>query len=218
MAKLKNFPFLLSGKIGDMVACSGRTIKPYVRKLPQFKAEPTEAQLKSRLKFRMASKFLQAFASLVDECWTRPSYRRLSPRTQAFGGIIYYITGDYPDLRIDYSMIQLSSGTSPLVANCKMVIESDLLRVTWEDPHDLLQFEDDVVIVALYDERLKASLILWGPFCRRDEKAEWVIPETFAKEGAHAWLILRSVRKRNASSTMYLGSFINQSRGGSADE
>lgn len=208
MAKLSNSPFRLSGKIGNMVACSGSERGTYLRRLSSTEKPPSLAQLAVRLKMKLASEILTPFRSLIKDCWKKKSYRRLSPFSQAMSHILNQaFEGTYPDLTLDYARVQLSYGKLQMAIEPSCMMEGGQLKLSWAYPERVYGSSFDEAIVAVYNEVHKAAIIFRNGIRRSDSYTELKIPATLVQGGLHVWLLFQSEDGKSASQSSYLGRF-----------
>ena len=128
--KDNQFPFLISGKIGNLV---GRVIngKQFFSKMPgPRKGKPTIRELQVRRNMAIATGFLKKLVPIVkkyDEPNGNTGYHK------AMSHILRNaIQGNHPDQRIDYSRVVLGEGSLPNPK--KYQVESPakgLLEFTW---------------------------------------------------------------------------------------
>ena len=124
------FPFLVSGKIGDLV---GRVIngKQFFSKMPgPRKGKPTIGELGIRRKFSIAIRFLKPIVPILrkyDEPIRRKGFNKAASLI-----IRHAIQGQYPDQRIDYSRVVLGEGYLPNPKTYQLKSPAKgLLEFTW---------------------------------------------------------------------------------------
>jgi len=124
------FPFLVSGKIGDLV---GRVIngKQFFSKRPgPRKGKPTIGELGMRKKFSMAIRFLKPIIPILRK-YDEPSRRKGFHKAVSLL-IRHAIQGQHPDQRIDYSRVVLGEGRLPNPRTYQVKSPAKgLLEFTW---------------------------------------------------------------------------------------
>jgi len=93
----------------------------------------TEAQQSQRLKFSIASRFLQPCRDFL-----RAGYKNYAIKKSAHNAAMSYtitnaITGTYPALNIDYPKVMLSRGALTTAANAHADFTGGVVDITWDD-------------------------------------------------------------------------------------
>ena len=150
------FPFLVSGKVGDLV---GRVIngKQFFSKMPRRrKGKPTALELGARRKFSIAVRFLKPILPILRK-YDEPTLRKGFNKATSLV-IRHAIVGQHPDQRIDYSRVVLGEGN---LANPKTYqVESPakgLLEIGWS--LELVKrgvTKSDRIFVVVYCEAMHA--------------------------------------------------------------
>lgn len=198
--------YILSGKVGDLVYCKGPSGKQYVRRRPKIMKEPSEAQLASRLRLKLAANFLSAFRDVIKETWKQKKYKRTpQPFNQATSHTLRCaITGTYPDLKINYEEVCLSYGTLVRPDEPSVLRDENQLLITWETDWRVWDTDSELV-VALFHEEMQASLIFRERARRGDGNVLLDLPEGFKNGTIHAYMLFLGHDGKNASRTVYIG-------------
>src|SRR5688572_17879065 len=123
-----------SGKVGTVVGGSWKGI-PYMRSLPNRKknGKLTPGQEQQQEKFKLASRFIRELSQLVSHSFqavagqTSRNAALSSVITQAIGGV-------YPNLVIDYSVVQVAKGILKKASNTAAVSTvAGKLAFSWTD-------------------------------------------------------------------------------------
>lgn len=156
MARLK-FGILgpLIGKIADLVGYV-RLGMPLLRTKPKkTKKKKTRSDGQKAVNARF--KLVKSFVSLIGE-FIHVGYANDVAKTQRIpeNGAVSYIlreavTGEYPNLQIDYSKVLVSRGRLPKPRNPNVELEGNILRFTWEvDPKWGYPLNRDQVMLLAY--------------------------------------------------------------------
>ena len=106
-----NGPF--TGKVGTAVGTQWKGI-PVLRSRPQKRKKPfSEAELRQQAKFKLMSRFLKMATPMLDITF-RQAAVQMSGFNKAFSyNVKNAITGEYPDLKIDFPMVRVGQGDLP---------------------------------------------------------------------------------------------------------
>lgn len=148
------FPFLVSGKVGDLV---GRVIngKQFFSKMPRRrKGKPTAPELGARRKFYIAIRFLKPILPILrkyDEPTRRKGFNKATSLV-----IRHAIVGQHPDQRIDYSRVVLGEGNLPNPKTYQVESPAKgLLEIVWSP--ELIKrgvTKSDRIFVVVYCETM----------------------------------------------------------------
>lgn len=207
MAKLLNpFSLAFSGKLGDKVGVKGR-YGYYVRSVGQVKVPPTEKQLASRMKMSLAISFMNPIKDLLQMVYLNPKKERMSACNRAVGDMVKYaIAGGYPDLYIDFSKVEVSSGRLWGACRLTLSVAPDwTIGLSWDlSYYGQYAAPDDKVIVLLYDPDSRL-FHLENKDARRSDASLEFKPPIVPVSCMHGWLIFYSEALKTASSSLYLG-------------
>lgn len=121
-----------SGKIGNVVGGNWKGIN-YIR----VKSVPTnpksDKQVAQRTKFSTALSFLQPITPFL-----RVGYKLFTAKQTAFNAAMSQvltnaITGESPDIAIDYTKAQVSAGTLTAATNGAFTYDNGEITLTWDD-------------------------------------------------------------------------------------
>lgn len=211
MAKIKNgFGLQISGKVGSLVFCNGLLRKPYTRSLPTKRTDASPAQMATRIKMKIAMKFLNPLRPLIMNSWKAKRGKQVQPFYAALGVLMSAaIKGTYPDLFIRYEEAQLSSGNLPPASDASFLTDKNDLLIGWESIEATFKYEDDEAVVVLYHEEKEAAIIFRERAGRRDGAVLIKLPDGFMKGKLHVYLLFLSHDKKNASLSTYIGCITN---------
>lgn len=198
-----------TGKIGQTVLSAWRKLH-IARSAPaKSRKKPSIAQLEQRLRLKIASGFLQRLTEFINIGFpsNKKNMTNMNVAQQHF--LKNAITGTYPNLIIDHTQIQMSSGDLAQVYNLRMSLTSGIQEVmlTWQNPVNLkLGIEEhDQVQLCLYAENAhdRSTWIFRDVAFRSDLKV--TLPFSGNWSIIHIWMFLISADKKRASITKYLG-------------
>ena len=203
--KDNQFPFLISGKIGNLV---GRVIngKQYFSKPPvRRKRNPTDAELGIRRKFAIAIRFLKPIVPILrkyDELTGKKGYNKATSHI-----IRQAIQGEYPNYRIDYDRVVLGEGSLPNPRTFQVESPAKgLLEFTWsmELVKRGVSKSDRIFTVAYCEARHEFQYQPSGAE-RRDRKFLMDV-SCFSGKQVHVWFGFASPNGALVSTSVYTGS------------
>ena len=116
------------------------------------------------------------------------------------------LTGEYPNMRIDYSKVILSHGDVPVPVEVGVTKAEGGVRIKWETTSDIhWTHENDSVMVLLYFPGKDRSIPMFNAGRRKD--AELFIPlhKDYANEPMEVYMCFRSADGTAISDSVYLG-------------
>lgn len=206
-----------SGKVGNIVGSSWKGTN--VMKIrPSSVTNPnTEKQQNQRLRFALVGRFLQAHRNLVNI-----GFNAYKPGMSATNAAMSYnlsnaITGDFPDLSIDFSKVQLSRGSLNLLTQASVTApEPSAVLINWSDNSGIMNaLASDQLSVGLFDpgsgesvyfincaSRADASISLNTPVEWTGRKVEVL---AFFSTGTN---LIMNTKRQSVSNTQWLGSVV----------
>ncbi len=188
----------ISGKIGPVSIYKTKFGTQVVRSYSKPHDPKTEKQLAHRQKFALVSKGLSPLCKIIQHGFKGDvrTYRKVM-------SIAYQeaVLGEYPNFKLDYSVIKIAEGNISLPANIKAEVDkgslagSHTVDFSW-DPN---KRRDRVNIVCLNEKTMKAKQYQ-GVARRADGEASIELPEGWEVSDSHFWIYLTSVDFKNSSS------------------
>ncbi|WP_069660255.1 DUF6266 family protein [Arcticibacter eurypsychrophilus] len=205
MAIFKNNRY--SGKMGGLTYYVDQFGNQCTRALPSRSAAPSDKQLCSRLKFKMAMNFLQPIRALVIKSWHGDSHKSGLPFDASLGMMIKQaVEGEYPDLYVNYSRVQISRGMMDRPLNLKFVMENDEAVLTWENNSFICKASspDDILQFVLVNEAKESKMVFEQKALRGDLSLRLALPATFGNDELHGFFFFVNHNFKEASATTYL--------------
>lgn len=207
---LKGITGAYTGKVGNVVGSSWRGID-YIRSLPKKSSKPaSEDQMAQRTRFAMATNFLKSIKDILKIGFSDSKQRGKMGYNVAFQHLITNaITGIYPALSIDYSSVQIASGS--LAALMGLQTEESapqVLTLSWQpDVNRFNAFADDQVIVLLYnvDENFFSA---YEGVSRVDSSLDITLPVSYTGKTMVGWTFSIHRDGKVTSSSQYIGEFV----------
>jgi len=162
----KGFLGGFAGKMGTGVGSSWRG-KRYLKSLPartKHKRKPSPKQEAARARFSMARRFVQPIAQLLELTFTDNSSVATGANNAVAQVITEAITGVYPALSIDYSLVKISRGSFPPADNAVATTTGGKLYFTWTPNADTgnARPTDKAVLVAYSPEKQRWVYVTSG--------------------------------------------------------
>jgi hypothetical protein len=208
MARLKQGIFgPISGKLGSLVGSSWMGI-PYLKKAPKpnKNLKRTPAQVANNQKFAYVNDWLIPF-----HAYLTIGFNNLAIGKTAIGAALSAVyntvfTGIMPEIEIDYSKMQISSGSLRGLSNVSITyMEGSHIYVAWNDnPGPGIKFDDQVMLV-LYSEELKITEGFNSSVKRVQKKYDFPLSKEMAGQVLHAYIAVVANNRKKASNTIYLG-------------
>ena len=199
-----NGPF--SGKVGTAVGSSWRG-KWVLRAKPQKRTSGfSPLELRQQAKFSLMNKFLHLLLPLLNRTFQQFAIQ-MTGYNKAFSyNVKNAITGDYPDLKIDYSMVLLGRGDLPNAESPAAISTSPgKLDLTWKDNSGKGKaIATDKAFVAVYEE--KSNLWDFGSDLAVRSAGAYTMDLTeFNGKTVQAYLGFISADEKEVTDTVYIG-------------
>jgi len=195
-----------SGKAGSFIGSSWRDIN-YMRGIPKISKKPkTLKQLEQQAKFAAAVKFIQPVKDLLNVGFGGQKSGRASGYNLALKHVLENaISGNYPDLSIDYSKAQFAKGSLAAPIGSAVLAEAGELLLSWSpDLNPFNAFIDDEATVLIYDPA--SNIYMSGPLgiVRVEGEMTISIPSAYLGNTVHVYMFFMS-RQGKLSNSSYVG-------------
>jgi len=193
----------IQGKVGPTVGTNWRGIH-YMRSLAEKSKKPaTEKQLATRLKFKMASKFLTPMRDIIRIFPKGKTNIRKTDFNEAASIIIKNIKGEYPNFTIPFEEAVFTRGSLMGVFPSVEVVDDVGIKVSWSTRLGRGASYNDEINILVFDSgrddyyHLKDSI-------RSD--GEKIITLEGVNEGIfHVWTFVSSSNDLERSNSRYCG-------------
>ena len=196
-----------SGKAGPVVGSSWEGIG-YSRSNAR-KTRNRDVSMKTEIqtaKFKLASSFVKAIASLLAILFP-DSKTKTTGRNNALSSVLQQaITGDYPDLRIEYSKVFMASGSLSLTVNPTATsTEPGVINFKWKDGtgYGNAKATDRPILIA-FCESLNACSFIVSDASRSAETASLPV-QLFSGKEVHTWISFLSENGKDVATSSYTG-------------
>lgn len=197
----------LSGTIGDRVYSSWKGTS-YSRSKPvSIKNPRTPAQQAQRAKMNVILKFLKPCKEFV-----RIGFQTKAKNMSAFNYATSFIyknalTGEYPDLSIDYSKVLLSTGNLDGPFEPKIALTSACeIEFSWQINIDAYNyFLNDCAMVLVYNPAKQEAIIVTDGNSRISMHQRVTIPPSYAGDEVICYIAFRDYNGKKVSDSKFLG-------------
>jgi hypothetical protein len=198
-----------AGTVGTVIGGNWKGID-YIRSKPAVRVGgATPAQLAHRERFAVVGTFVKAVSELLSIAYQNyPA--RMSANNHVFGHIMKNaLLGEYPDLRIDYSKVAVSSGKLPNAANPAAAASgTDGVRFSWSDNTGTgLAKAGDRAILVIYCDELKECVFDLISTTRNQGNGMVSVPK-FTGKTVHTWVSFLSETGKDVAPSFYTGSVV----------
>lgn len=195
-----------SGKVGNVVGASWRSIA-YMRSLPTSMRNPrTEKQVTQRNKFALIGKFLKTIIPVIRVGFKNIAGATNSAYSAAMSHNIHHaVKGVYPDFEIDFQNVTIARGGLYPASNVTTVCESGKLKFTW-DPSLLnnTSTEDRAMVVA-YNASKEEAVYDLNVATRAEGNGLLEVPRTWDGDAVETFVAFTSEDGAQVSDTVYTG-------------
>lgn len=198
----------VSGKIGSVVYVNAKGGN-FVRKAPKKKpkgAPRSPAQIANEEKMKFANELTAPFHPFFTV-----GFQNLSPGKTAIHmaySVNYHnaITGEYPNLGVDYTRVVISEGNLPQLNQPEMkLITGDVLELTWQQNTSSKASFDDQVMLVVYCPELKITDGFTGGAKRTAKQCLFRFDRRLVGKPLEVYLSVTSLDRKKVADSVYLG-------------
>ncbi|WP_312190844.1 DUF6266 family protein [Sphingobacterium sp.] len=197
-----------SGKVGAVIASSWKSIN-YLKGLPKKRTKGmSEEQLIQQERFLTISKFLMPITPILQVGFGLSKTEKMAPTNVAMQlNIAQAITGVYPDFAVDYSKIDISTGSYLSGGSMAATVAAGILSVDWDTTLNSLYKTkaDDQVIILIYQPEKDEFMTAPTPPTRADGTIDIEIPAHLLGGKGHVWIFFTDRKATKVSKSSYLG-------------
>lgn len=196
------------GKIGQVVGSSWRGID-YMKSLPRINKnrQPTPGQLEQQAKFGMMTAFLNPLRDVLDIGFRNTPSTATTYNHALADNIRSAISGVYPALAIEYSLVQLSRGAMPGGSNPAVIAApGGILEFSWGDNTGKGKaLATDRAVALVYCPELNDSEYSMGEATRADQSLIITLPPEFAGKAVETWIFWAAASGKEVTGSTYTG-------------
>ncbi|CAM4401743.1 hypothetical protein SAMN06265348_11652 [Pedobacter westerhofensis] len=204
-----------SGKLGKVIGyVDKKSGKQRLRSIGKYRdREPSDAELATRVKTTITADFLSFTKGFTDIGFGQYAelQRMTSPWHAASSFTRKAITGKYPDLKIDFAKLLVSTGEMPVVHHPEVVAVEDALMFSLDTSYDEstgTAANDRVMLLAYFPDFLRSVYTISG--ARRSEGYDLLaLPRMTAGKTVETFIAFMSADHKRISNSIYTGQIIN---------
>lgn len=198
-----------NGKVGTVIGYSWKG-KAVMRSIAQNVHNPnTEAQRAQRMRFSLMTKALAQLHPFVEWGFKSKASGITESNAAFVANYANAVTGVYPNLSVDVSQLQLSSGSLPLAANPNATVDTSqhMVTVTWSNNSgEMDALDSDISMAALYNAELNQSVVVVDGADRAAESLSLSYPAAWSGGNVAVYVAWRSASGSLVSNSLFLGS------------
>ncbi|WP_313381944.1 DUF6266 family protein [Proteiniphilum saccharofermentans] len=198
--------FGISGKIGPLVAYVTKDGKQVFRSYTKPRNPKTPKQTEQRARFALVNKGLSPLHKIIKQGHPGDEnvYRKLVGKACREA-----VVGTYPDLRLDYSQIQIAVGRLQLPADINLHFESLSHTATFSWNTQLVYpsqagSDNDRMNIVCFDSAHPAEMKTFYQYTRATGKAVISLDGDWQPSTTHFWIFLTSYDMRDISNSVYI--------------
>jgi hypothetical protein len=193
-----------SGKVGTVVGGRWKGID-YMRSIPVGNTSSSTAQLAQRAKFALAAGFIRSLGALVNFSFKDAGQNMTGKNSALSYALKNAVIGQYPELAIDYSLVQVARGTLPNANSPAAAAQTQgRIAFTWENNSGTGQAgtRDKAILVAYLPER---DACVFAKTADRSAGSATLDVPSFAGREVHTWLAFITEKGEDVSPSIYTG-------------
>lgn len=200
------------GRMGGVVLYRWRRLKIGRARPSKSSKKPSEDQKRHRTRLGLISRYMSKFVFVVRNGYNTKRMNMTSMNAAVKENFRIPVVGEFPNLKVEDSLIQLSKGTLDHVNRPSVVKkENGDVRVEWTNPirQKLGIADHDQVHLVLYSDVLRRRQLFYryDLAVRADGYADVTEIVSFMKGPVHVWMFLVSADGNRPSNSRYLGAF-----------
>lgn len=170
-------------------------------------------QFSNRTKFSLANSILNLIRPLIKTSFVKYNKGRKSGYNTAVGLFLSNaVRGDYPNLEVNFSAMEVSKGSLPGLNKWKFHVNHNEVSLIWKNEINKTNaYRDDSVQLLLFNISKKSFILVIDVAKRANEKINHTIPES-EKGDYVAWTFVENRNNTNSSNSHFLGRFEMVSR------
>jgi hypothetical protein len=194
------------GKLGNLVfykvGGSGRVRT----KAAHFRDRKSPGQMTQRQRLQTATGFLRPFRDLIRITFAAEAVGRSAMQAAQSHLMRNAMAGEYPDVYVDKSRVQLSRGPLAVPLSAKVTSQTEGLLIEWENGNEAAgqNASDTLVVMALYAETGYADYLFSG-VRRSEDQYMWKLALQTGNEALpDVWIAFRNREETQLSNSMYV--------------
>ncbi|MET1055338.1 MAG: DUF6266 family protein [Pedobacter sp.] len=200
------------GRVAGVVVYRWRQLKLGRSRPGKSSRKPSKDQKRQRSRLGLISRYLSKFVYVVRDGYNTKRMNITSMNAAVKQNFHTAVTGEYPNLKVEDALVQLSKGTLDHVYRPTVKTkENGDITVEWINPDRQKPGvnDHDTVHLVFYSDALRRRQLFYMDdlALRKDDIAN--VPDTvnYFKGPVHVWMFLLSADGKRPSNSRYLGVF-----------
>lgn len=200
-----------TGKVGTVVGSSWRGIS-YMRSLTRRRgnANATDKQLEQQARFALVNGFLKPMKPLLEIGFKNYANGKTGYNSATSYNLKNALTGQTPNLEIDYTMVMLSRGDLPQVEGLAATsVTAAKLNLEWLDNsgRGKAKAEDQLILVAFCPDLAEAVYVI-GEATRLATTYVFDLPSDYSTKEVHVYVGWISENGKEIANSKYAGNIL----------
>ena len=195
-----------SGKVGNVVGASWRSLN-IIRSLPKpSKKQATMAQLSQRQKFALITSFLKLGKALIDQYFgSRHAYKSRHNLCVSYH-LKEAVTGTLDNYSIDFTKVVWTKGELLGLSNVVATAQANqIVQVSYVGMSGQSNaLDEDQVILVLWNEAKGELPIYYSLAERVDGAGNITLPSTWQNDLVHVWVSVHNPLRKLVATSQYL--------------
>lgn len=203
----------LHGKVGGLIYYVRNGV-PCARSVPKPSAKPpSPAQLAQQMRMKLTMRFLAPLAPVLEETFKPDSRQVKSGLNWATKQVLQdAVVGDYPHLSIDPRRVMVSWGGQLALQKPVLAIGGDgLCTLQWHGDSPFVDGNAPAFLL-VYNETQGRVVVSDGTACRGDGELSLQLAPKLMRGRLHGYGFVMDRRRRAASRSVFLGTWIDGER------
>lgn len=204
MARLDNLFEISRGKLGNLVFYEVGGTGRIRTRAGHFRDKKSPKQLAQRQKLQVSIAFLKPFSKLLRITYAAEAVGRSAMQAAVSFNMRDALAGEYPDIFMEKSKVQLSRGPLPLPLRATAATEAEGLLIEWENGDEAAGSRTtDTLVVMTFSSETGQADYRFTETCRRDGRYVWkpALPDGMID----VWIAFRNREQTEFSDSLWTG-------------
>lgn len=168
----------------------------------------SDAQRSYRMKFSLANSILSLIREVIKVSFVKHDKGRRSGYNTAVGSFMAKaVRGDYPNLEVNFSAMEVSRGTLPGLSKWEFSLTNEKISLSWIfETNKTNAYGDDSVQLILFNLLTRSFTLVVDIAKRSDERIDYFVHPS-QKGDYVAWVFVSNRNQTNSSNSHFLGRF-----------
>lgn len=194
-----------SGRVGTVVGSTWKKVS-YMRALALSVANPrTLPQQEQRTRFALTLAFLRTLTPYLRVGYKPQTQTRTAFNAAMSYNIRYALTGEFPDIGVDYRRVMVARGSLTPVFDVTVTKEDGKIAMAWTDNSGMGDaFATDLAMPLAYNKKRSLAVYDFAAATRGDAALELALPADWGDDPVAVYLAFRSEDNRTVTNSICL--------------